>query len=974
MKNIKVILFVLSILLYSFIALADTINIPGDQPTIQAGIDIAVESDTVLVQPGTYIENINYNGKNITVASLFIITQDTTYISQTIIDGNQDGSVVTFENFEDSTAVLSGFTITNGLGGGTNPNYTGGGITCRGSGNLYEWSDPKIENVHILNNSSQYGGGIYCRRSHPIIENVTIANNSAHLGGGIYFRTSFRFSNLRNVTLVYNSAVSLGGGIYCKNSNPILENVTIASNSADHGGGIYCVFNSNLSLENVTITSNSAENCGAGLSCSSSDASLVDVLITNNSATEDGACGGGIFCYDESNLILENVMIANNSVVGNNARGGGVYCSNSNLTFSVENRCNIYSNEVASNRGVGSDIYSLDNPIIDIIVDTFTVLNPSDHYTSPIDNFTFDILNSIEDNLLDSDLYVAVDGNNSNSGASADDPFQTITHALQVIYSDSLNINTIHLAEGVYSPSTNGEYFPLQWINYVNLSGISEDESVLDADNMGSVFELRNISEALIENVTVSGGFADYGGGFHCDDYSNPSLQNLTITNNTAGIGGGIYCINNSNPNIQNVTIANNSADKGGGIYFFCGSTPNLVNVIIANNSADDDGGGIYCTSTNPSLEDVTILNNSADSEGGGIYCSSSGPSLENVAITGNFAGWYGGGIFCRHDSNPILENVTITNNSAEFRDGGGICCYNNSNPILVNCILWNDSPQEIFYSIYGDPNMITLAYSDIQGGEDGIVTNNNGTVNWLDGNIDSDPIFVDPINGDYHLSINSPCIDAGDPDSPLDPDGTIVDMGAYFYQQFIPPEADFTADPLLGVAPLEVHFSDLTVPNYNPIISWQWDFDNDGTIDSNEQNPNYTYDEIGVYTVSLIVSDGYSNDTEIKDNYIEVTGAGTDFIVISPKTRLYRNHPNPFNPTTTIKFSLQNNSNVELSVYNIKGQKIKTLTHNKFTKGSHSIIWSGEDENNKQVASGIYFYQLKTDSKTITKKCILMK
>ena len=119
-----------------------------------------------------------------------------------------------------------------------------------------------------------------------------------------------------------------------------------------------------------------------------------------------------------------------------------------------------------------------------------------------------------------------------------------------------------------------------------------------------------------------------------------------------------------------------------------------------------------------------------------------------------------GGGIYCNWNSSPSLANVTITNNSADSY-GGGIYCYYNSSPSLVNCILWNDAPQEVYFYEDDCPNSIMIAYSDIQGGEAGIVTNDNGTVYWEEGNIDLDPLFDDSL---YHLSINSPCIDAGNP------------------------------------------------------------------------------------------------------------------------------------------------------------------------------------------------------------------
>jgi len=112
MKNLSIIIF--NLFLFTTVSFGAILNVPEDYASIQVGINATTNGDTVLVEPGTYMENINYNGKNIVVGSLFLITSDTSYISQTVIDGNQNGSVVTFENWEDSTAVLTGFTITNG--------------------------------------------------------------------------------------------------------------------------------------------------------------------------------------------------------------------------------------------------------------------------------------------------------------------------------------------------------------------------------------------------------------------------------------------------------------------------------------------------------------------------------------------------------------------------------------------------------------------------------------------------------------------------------------------------------------------------------------------------------------------------------------------------------------------------------------------------------------------------------------------
>jgi hypothetical protein len=196
---------VIAILISTFCpANADIINIPADQPTIQAGIDIAQIGDTVLVQPDIYIENISFAGRNITLGSLFLTTGNESYISSTIIDGNTTGSVVTFAGPEDQSAILTGFTIQNGI------STHGGGIFCDSSASPTITENDIIYNL-AFDSLGGWGGGIYC----AYLSNALIANNRIQ-----YNEASLWFGGN-------------GGGIYCaEGSNPLIVGNLINENES----------------------------------------------------------------------------------------------------------------------------------------------------------------------------------------------------------------------------------------------------------------------------------------------------------------------------------------------------------------------------------------------------------------------------------------------------------------------------------------------------------------------------------------------------------------------------------------------------------------------------------------------------------------------------------------------------------------------------------------------------------------------
>ncbi|UCD63990.1 MAG: PKD domain-containing protein [Candidatus Zixiibacteriota bacterium] len=314
-------------------------------------------------------------------------------------------------------------------------------------------------------------------------------------------------------------------------------------------------------------------------------------------------------------------------------------------------------------------------------------------------------------------------------------------------------------------------------------------------------------------------------------------------------------------------------------------------------------------------------------------------------------------------------------------------------------------------------------------------------------GNVSLDAVFIDEMYMEY----------GGEPPPPE------------------PPVADFVGSPTSGSPPLTVDFIDLSTGSPT---SWSWDF-GDGVGTSADQNPSYTYNSVGSYTVTLTATNAYGSDDEVKTNYITVAEAGNnmhvhDMVVdrikyiaqyygtctvyiyddnhnpVSGATvyvtatgpsggdyngvtggdgsayfqvtegfkkpsgewcfevtnvthasytyiagsndvtmacesgsvfkdglaeavpdtyGLAQNHPNPFNPKTTISFGLPEPGHVSLEVYNIRGRKVTTLANGVYPAGYHHVEWDASAQ-----PSGIYLYRLTTGNYAETRKMLLVK
>jgi hypothetical protein len=302
-----------------------------------------------------------------------------------------------------------------------------------------------------------------------------------------------------------------------------------------------------------------------------------------------------------------------------------------------------------------------------------------------------------------------------------------------------------------------------------------EASNIKISNNKGYGIYLASTIDASFENIQI---ISNALGGVKSDG-SLPQISNFEIMGNS---GPGILLLGGTNSGEQAVLkqglIADNTSTNGGGVVVGMEASLYLEEIIIQNNTAVN-GGGIYCNMGYLDMVNVNISHNQAEYGGGLNIKGWSSVSIHNTLISNNSVSFYGGAIFNEASSLQINKTTIADNTASESGSAIDYMYIENKINTISNSILWDNYPEEI-YTFDGIPE---VKYSDIMGGYEGLEV------------INEDPLFVDADNSNYHLSWNtypqvsgfkSPAIDGGDPTIDFDPDGTIADMGAFYFDQTV--------------------------------------------------------------------------------------------------------------------------------------------------------------------------------------------
>lgn len=771
---------------------------------IQAGIDAAKNGDEIWVAASSYSGSITLKGA-IGLYGGFAGTEAARearnpQANVTAVTGSPSAVVIPASVGPDT--VIDGFTISGGTGTLIGPNtagsrtFAGGGIFCLGSaiisGNTISGCYVSADRVrcggagqYACLSGAGWGGGIYCAQGSPTIRGNVIRDNQSETGGGAIYCGSgspLIDSNTMTGNQVFFSGnwtgyfTGPGSGIYCANSNAVITNNTISSNQtsgiyslggnpvisgntvqnhSDTGvylsaglcqgnvitgnrGGVYATGTA-VVADNI-IDSNKGGN-GGGV-YADAGAAVVSNLITNNTGSN---LGGG--CYSVGATVTDNTFVHNAAV-----DGGGIAIASYGLVANnivTQNTSGVYAATVTPST-LPPDVRNND-----VFQNTFvsTVAGAKAYeYGGALTNQTGSHGNIAADPLFVDSVGAnyhllpgspCVDAGDDMSVFAARDvdgkPRRLGAHVDIGAYESGQASKVIRVSRNAPGPAHNGT----TWAN-----AFPTVQAGLDAASPGD--EVWVAAAVYAGSIALPNGVALYGGfaGSETERFQRDPRTNVT----TLDANGNGTVVTVPVGVTQPAVLDGFTIRHGGSGGISVQGRAGIARCIVVSNSGAN-GAGVLVNGT-ASISDCLLFGNSASAAGGGMAVSGSS-SLSNVTVAGNNAP-SGGGLSVGSGGVVAMANsILAANNSGIFVSGGAVS--------LSHC------------DVYGN-----AAYN-VSGVQDPVGAN---------GNISADPLFVNPVGGDYRLQPSSPCIDTGDDTavSPGEKDldggprlrGPHADMGAY--------------------------------------------------------------------------------------------------------------------------------------------------------------------------------------------------
>jgi len=551
-------------------------------------------------------------------------------------------------------------------------------------------------------------------------------------------------------------------------------------------------------------------------------------------------------------------------------------------------------------------------------------------------------------------MYVSTIGSDLTGDGSMSNPFYSIQKGINL----SKDKDTLLVVAGVYK-----ENIDFTGKN-ISILGENRFRTIIDGDSSGTV-------------VTIDSG-----------EDSTAAFRGFTIRNGIAKMGGGIKVTNKSNPVISHLLVSHNRSHVDGGGIYINDSRASLSYVIIRENNSDGVAGGLYIgDGSEVTLNYSQFINNVAAVRGGGIFIRKHTTSLNlNHALISHNSSYEGGGIGSWHGSSN-LNNITFIGNNSTTNRGNAIFLRQTAEMVLENSIVMGSDSNVIYLEDL--ESSFSATYSMIEKGWEG------------EGNIIADPLFCNLEIGNnisqlrnYSLWENSPCLGSGK-------DG--ANMGTFDIGCDVPKPFEWISSAVDTV--------NLTKSNLNEIYKLEWAKSNNqfGFVhykvyasiginspyeeihDTTATNLPITYQDFSDIPFGLFPT---VSATTIKFSVVAIEGKDTVRVIgndrvlyvnryeylstsneqIPTDFALYENYPNPFNPTTTIRFDLPIASDANLAIYNTLGQKVRTFQMNNISAGAHTIKWNATNDLGAPVSAGVYLYQLQTEGFIKTKKMILLK